>query len=209
MAHSGEAGLLAKARAGDRDAKHELFWTRYDSLRAYVAAKVPRWLRARVDAEDVLQDVFAIAFRNVDRFEPRGEGSVDRWLRTIAVRRLINIIREQKRLRRGGENGATRVSIDTSAQDQYRPILELLAGANRSPSSEVAAEEATVAVRAAIEDLAPNHRDAIRFRYIDGLSLNEVASKMGTTRGGVSMVVSRAIKRLKQNLGNLSQYMDR
>jgi len=79
-----EETLVARARAGDRDAFGRLVATHLDR----VWTLVWRVLRHHEDTEDVVQEVFFAAWQALPRF--RGEARLSTWLQTIAVTRALN-----------------------------------------------------------------------------------------------------------------------
>src|SRR5687768_15554925 len=74
-----EAELIRRCRAGERVAQE----TFYQQYRRSVAANLYRVLNDRTDLDDLVQEVFVIAFRGLDRF--RGEARLSTWLYRICV----------------------------------------------------------------------------------------------------------------------------
>ena len=109
------------------------------------------------DAEEVVQDTFMYAFRNLHGYDP-ARGSFRTWLYTIAMSRCRN-----KRRRRW---------LPTLA---FGELAERVAGGGPRPES--AAERTGVrdAVVAALRQLSPKLREAIVLRYFDGLTYREMA----------------------------------
>src|SRR5262245_17500701 len=101
-----ENTLVARARAGDRDA----FGILVDAHLDRVWALVWRVLRHPEDTEDVVQEVFLVAWQSIPGF--RGEARFMTWLQTIAVSRALNHrARGAERLRQAS------VPIDRPAED--------------------------------------------------------------------------------------------
>lgn len=114
------------------------------------------------DAEDVLQDSFVYAFRNIARFDPT-RASFKTWLYTIAVSRCRNTYRRK------------RMPLVDIAQMFG---LEVAAPAYESPEAENARAAARAAVNAALADLSPLLREAVVLRYGQGLTFREIAEVM-------------------------------
>jgi RNA polymerase sigma-70 factor (ECF subfamily) len=116
----------------------------------------------RQDAEDVTQETFVYAFKNLRRFDAR-RASFKTWLYTIAVSRCRNTYR-RKRL----------------------PLIDLLqvflhdtpAPKSESPESVLAIHDAKKAVENALSSLTPPLREAIVLRYGHGLTYREIAEIM-------------------------------
>ena len=98
-----ETSLIAAAQSGDRAALGELLMMHADMLARRLAPRVPRSLQRTTSVDDILQQTFADAFRDVARFEPREPGSFFAWLQTIAENRLRNSIKAAQRQKRGGQ----------------------------------------------------------------------------------------------------------
>ncbi len=80
------------ARAPTNDDWRELLVLYQPLLRAWMArAGVPA-----SDVDDLAQDVLVVVFRELTRFERRGQGAFRVWLRTILVHRIRNYFRGQK-----------------------------------------------------------------------------------------------------------------
>src|SRR6202167_12274 len=86
-----EADLVQRCRADDR-AAHDAFYYRF---RRQVAGNLYRVLGDRGDLDDLVQEVFVIAFRGLDRF--RGDARLSTWLYRICVNVALGRIRTRKR----------------------------------------------------------------------------------------------------------------
>jgi len=129
----GEAGLIERARGGDRAA----FDTLVESHLTRVWNVVWRILRHREDTEDVVQEVFLAAYSALPGF--RGEAKLSTWLQRIAVTRALNHIdRAAERVRRasrsfdespGGSEGEARgagvVPVPESTAPSPLQVLEV------------------------------------------------------------------------------------
>src|SRR5580765_6655953 len=86
-----EAELIERCRADDRGAHDEL----YHRFRRQVAGNLFRVLGDRTDLDDLVQEVFVIAFRGLDKF--RGDARLSTWLYRICVNVALGRIRTRKR----------------------------------------------------------------------------------------------------------------
>ncbi|HEY0195497.1 MAG TPA: sigma-70 family RNA polymerase sigma factor, partial [Kofleriaceae bacterium] len=86
-----EADLIARCKAEDRAAHDEL----YHRFRRQVAGNLYRVLGDRTDLDDLVQEVFVIAFRGLERF--RGDARLSTWLYRICVNVALGRIRTRKR----------------------------------------------------------------------------------------------------------------
>lgn len=132
------------------------------------------------DVEDVAQDVFLSAYRNLHRFDSR-KGRLATWLFAIARNRVINVA--QKR-RAEPEAGA----------------LDRAAAAGVSPSAELERRETFAALDAALAALPVAQRAVFVLAEIEGLSLAEVAEIEAVPVGTVKSRLSRAKEALRMAL---------
>jgi RNA polymerase sigma-70 factor (ECF subfamily) len=114
------------------------------------------------DAEDVLQDSFVYAFKNVHRFDAT-RASFKTWLYTIAVSRCRNTYRRK------------RMPLVDIAQMFG---LEVAAPEHESPEAENARNAAKDAINQAMTELSPLLREAVILRYAQGLTFREISEVM-------------------------------
>jgi RNA polymerase sigma-70 factor (ECF subfamily) len=153
-----DAELVDRARAGDRWAE-EVIYRRHV---AYVGWLVVRLIGRHDDAEDVLQDVFTIAFEHLRRL--RDGTAVRAWLTRIAVSRTRRRLQRRRLMRM--------VGLDRGADDA---TLAALAANGCSP--ETRAELRLVSD--ALATLPTNARIAWTLHRVEGLTLDEVARACG------------------------------
>ena len=82
------ADLVARARAGDRDAYDRLFALAADRVLLFLRVRLGPELAARVEPMDVLQETYVEALSGFARFEYRGDDTFARWLCRIAENKL-------------------------------------------------------------------------------------------------------------------------
>jgi len=195
--------LVERASAGDEVAATVLLTRSHERLHRFVTARIPRDLQSVVDADDVLQDTKVAAYRNLRGFEHRGPDSFYRWLATIALRRLRNDIQRHRAVKRGGRH----LDVSTIPDKSIVTMLDLMASPEKSPSRRVARVEAVDAVSAALELLPEHYRQAVQLVYLDGLSHEEAARRMGRTASAVHNLCHKAKRKLMDVLGSRSRYL--
>jgi RNA polymerase sigma-70 factor (ECF subfamily) len=185
-------------------ALHVLLMERADLLHRYVRNKIPAKLQHLVTPDDVLQDVWFAAFRAYADFKNCGPDSFDRWLMRITERRMLNVFRSVRRMKRGGN--ANRERERGAGATSYFDLCAHLTGNERTPSSEDAAREAVHAVQIALGELPERYRTAIVMHHIEGRPRRDVARAMGTTPPAVNSLLFRGLCRLRTRLGSASRY---
>jgi RNA polymerase sigma-70 factor (ECF subfamily) len=178
-----ETELIARARAGDRDA-----FCRLAALHARrVHTLALRFCRDGTDAEDLSQEVWLRAFRSLDTF--RAESSFYTWLRRIAVNTFLN---ERRAARSRVEDAARR--LEDGAAD---------AGACASaPDAESALHERLLAgrVRDALAELSPQQRLVFLLKHDEGMTCEEIARTLSCSTGTVKKSLARSVAKLRARL---------
>lgn len=185
-ARRGEAEeLLERAARGDRDAVMSL----YDRFAPVLLAVAMRIAGGRAEAEDIVQEVFARAWREAATFD-RARGSAVAWLVTLTRNRAIDAVRSRKRRTRHED-------------DQTREEPAVVAPAS-TPELAVVDAERAAAVRVALESLRPEQRQVLELAYFSGLSHSEIAERLGQPLGTVKTRIAQAVKRLRDELSRFS-----
>ncbi|MFN0137792.1 MAG: RNA polymerase sigma factor [Phycisphaerae bacterium] len=198
--------MLDRAIAGDGAALQQLLIPYQSRLLARLTKRLPLSLRSSISAEDLLQETFVEIFRQIRGFEPQGRAAFVRWLIMVADGRLIQAIRRHSALKRGG----ARPALDAMAGGSSDvPLFELLDVDTHSPSRSVAGHEIEAAVQAALLRIKPEYRDAVRMRYIEGLSVAEVAQRMGKTDWSVHKLCTRGFAAMRAALGEEVRFLSK
>jgi len=180
-----EATLIERSREGDLAAFNALVAAYQDQVYNLCL----RMLGSQQPAEDVTQETFISAYRNVGRM--RGP-SVRSWLLRIAANACIDELRRRKR--------HPQLSLDSRRNDDE------LEGSYDVPDSAPGPEQVTVRVelRQALEaellQLPVDQRLAVVLCDVEGLAYEEIASAMGTSVGTVKSRISRGRSRLRSAL---------
>src|SRR5687768_17106744 len=89
--------LLARARAGDKDALDRLFAQAIPPLKRWASGRLPRWARDIVDTDDLVQETVIKTLARIDVFEYRGDAALQAYLRQAVMNRIRNEIRRASR----------------------------------------------------------------------------------------------------------------
>jgi RNA polymerase sigma factor (sigma-70 family) len=153
----------------------------YDQFGSYVFGLAARVIGDRHAAEDVTQDVFLSIWERPEAFEP-SRGRLRTFLGTLAHRRAVDVVRrEEARRRRAARDAASGVPI---------PDVGELAMAI------VAAEQ----VRAEVDRLPREQREAIELAYFGGRTYRQVAEELGIPEGTAKSRMRLGLSRIAQAL---------
>jgi RNA polymerase sigma-70 factor (ECF subfamily) len=204
-----EQDLVAKVLSGDASAFVALLHRSYGRLEARIRSNIPEDLHRSLDAADVRQQVFSKAWRSRHTFQSRGQHSFYAWLARIADNTLIDEIRKQHARPRqvSGQRPAGPLVNDQASS--VVELLELVGFHEETPSRAAARREGACAVRVALTTLPPRQREAVTLVYLQQLSREEAAQRMGTTQAGVRSLVHRGLEKLRETLGSMSKYLSR
>jgi RNA polymerase sigma-70 factor, ECF subfamily len=147
-------------------------------------------LRDQDLAQTLTQDCFLKAYRSRSTF--RGESSVKTWLMRIA----INLQKDHWRNRRIQFWRQTRSNaIDLDEASEWLPSGE------SSQEQTLLARERVAQVWRAVEDLSDRQRTVFLLRFVEELELTEIAQTTGLSEGTVKAHLSRALARVRAELG--------
>jgi RNA polymerase sigma-70 factor (ECF subfamily) len=177
---------LDALRAGDRAESARLLHTYTDRIYR-VALKI---LRNPQDAEDVLQETFIKAFRNLPNFD--GRSSLATWLYRIATNEALMILRKHKRL--GPSLDEPQDTLEEAGEPQEVSDWCCL------PEDELMSAEARQVIDAAIEALPESLRTVFVLRDLEGMSTAETGELLNLTETAVKTRLSRARLRLRESL---------
>ncbi len=180
-----DAELIALAARGDERAMATL----YDRYGGVLYAVAYRIVGQRADAEEVVVEAFAQAWRDAPRFEA-ARGSVAGWLTMIGRSRALDLVRARTR--------RERITASAAAD---RPDSPLAMGDWRGdPAGAVDHAERRVRVREALETLSPPQREAIELAYFEGLSQSEIAERLREPLGTIKTRVRLGMQKLRECL---------
>lgn len=154
--------------AGDAGAWQSWYDAHFDRLAGYV-----RWRCGglRDLADDVIQETWLVAVRRLSRFDP-GQGTFFAWLCGIA-------------------SNAARSAIRARGRQKAR-ARSLVPGDDRATSDPTGAEDRAERVAAALSALSDHYEAVLRAKYLDRLSVHEIAAVRGDSLKAVESLLSRA-----------------
>jgi RNA polymerase sigma-70 factor (ECF subfamily) len=194
--------LLTLAKAGSGPALGRLLDRHRGALEMQARLQVGRRLRAKLDIEDLMQELSLEAHRDIRHFRGRSEAEFVCWLRRIFATILSNQVRHYVGTRRRDLRRERR--INAGRDDTSRPLIDArLIAPQSSPSQQAARRERAELLSEALETLPGAYREVIILRNLEGLSFGEVAARMGRTEDSVKNIWLRALGRLRRTLGDV------
>jgi RNA polymerase sigma-70 factor (ECF subfamily) len=174
--------VVSRARGGDADAFRQLV-ERHSQPLFRVAY---RMTGNQHDADDVVQEAFLRAYRQIDSFEERANFGT--WLHRIAINCALDLLRARGRLDRhygGDPETAEMTGAARSEAEQDRLLM----------SSELRKQ-----VEIAMERLTGNERTAFVLRHFEGMPVEEIGKTLGIQVNAAKHTIFRAVRKLRESL---------
>jgi RNA polymerase sigma-70 factor (ECF subfamily) len=175
-----DLAAIARAQAGDADG----FRTLVERHSRSVFRLAYRMTGNQQDAEDVVQETFLRAFRQLPGFESRCAFSS--WIYRIAANYALDLIRSRRRRQ-------------TASEPERDPLTTIPAG-DPQPDRLVFSGEVRRRVEQAMSLLTDQERAAFVLRHYEGLSTDEVGETLGINPGAAKHAVFRAVQKLRRSL---------
>ena len=184
-----DEALLNRMQAGDEAACEELV-RRYQSR---IYSLVYNMVGNREDAEDLVQDIFVRAFRNIGTFQ--GRSRFYTWLYRIAINLTINFL---KRPARRGKLSLDDVDLGI---ERDRTFVEMVS--RRTPATDMRISELQERLNKALQKLSDKHRTVVVLHDIEGIPHQEIARMLRCSAGTVRSRLFYARRRLQEELKDL------
>lgn len=172
-----DRALVDAARSGSVQA----FEVLVDRYRAPVVRLAYHLTRDADEAKDIAQDSFLRAYRRLGQFHP--DRPFARWLFVIARNASLDSIRRRRR---------AALLVERDADAAFEPGPEELA----------LRKEDALRVHAALGALPPKYREVLELYYLSGLRYREIALELDIPIGTVKTYISRAKRRLREELAS-------
>ena len=179
-----DAATVALARGGDNEA----FRLLVEQHSRAVFRVAHRMTGNASDAEDVVQETFLKAYRQLGRFESRANFST--WLHRITVNCSIDLIRARPHREAGH---------DASDLDDLAGV-EISESGQQTPERLMLSTEVSDRVGAAMSMLSPRERAAFVLRHFEGHSIEDISRSLGMKTNATKHSIFRAVRKMRAAL---------
>jgi len=183
-----DAAVVSRARAGDPDAFRELVERHGRSLFRLAFLMTGN----QQDAEDVVQESFLRAYRQLDGFD--GRAAFGTWMHRIAANCSLDLVRARRR-----REGRLPLEDGGGAQD---PMAQLPA-TGPTPERIALSGEVSRRIAEAMDELSPTERTAFVLRHFEGMRMDDVGRVLECQPGAAKHSVFRAVRKLRRALDPL------
>ncbi len=175
-----DRALARRILAGDDQAFRALFDEYFPRLYRYAMAHLDG---DREAAKDVVQETFRKGIERLDSY--RGEAALYGWFCRICHNALVDHCRKRQRA------GKTITTIEEHGE--IRSVLDALsAPVTTQPETQAGHRDVRRLVQATLDRLPPRYGDALTWKYVEGLSVKEIASRMKLSPKAAESLLTRA-----------------
>lgn len=182
------ADLLRRARAGDAGALGALLNDHRDYLRRLANRQLDSRLNARLDASDLVQQTCLSVHKRIEEFDGHDLPQFLAWLRQVHEHNVQNAIRDQL-------HAAKRQAGREEPLGDRDPERS-----QATPSQLASRDEEAARMQAAVERLPADEQQALRLRYLEGRTLEDVSREMELTKDAVVWLIKRGMKQVRKSL---------
>jgi RNA polymerase sigma-70 factor (ECF subfamily) len=177
-----DAAAVALARDGNSEAFHDLVerHSRAVYRLAYRMTGTPQ------DAEDVVQETFLRAYKQLGRFESRANFGT--WLHRIAVNCSIDLIRSRPH---------RESALDLPDLEQFGAAAERTDPNGATPERLMLSTEVQERIGSAMNGLSAMERAAFMLRHFEGHSIEEISQSLGLKTNATKHSIFRAVKKMR------------
>ncbi len=179
--HESDQAAIAAVTGGDPHAFRALV----DRHSRYAHRVAYRLTGNAPDAEDVVQDAFLKAFRQLSRFEARADFRT--WIHKITVNCAIDFIRARRHRETAHDPADLERGLTAEVPVSHAP----------APDRALLSSEISARVTAGLGRLTPLERAAFMLRHLEGRSINEIGTALGLKTEATKNSVFRAVRKMR------------
>ncbi len=190
--HLQDAVLIQEAQRGSTSA-FETLVRRYDRAILRLALRLTG---SEQDAQDVYQDAFLKAYRNIGRF--RAESSFYTWMHRIVSNVCMDRLRNRHFIR---ETGSVTVGPDGQVSDLFEQVADPHHSSN--PECQVFRRELAKHIRLALKRLTARERLVFQLKHYEALKLRTIGALLNTSEETAKNTLFRATHKLRKYLAHV------
>jgi len=140
-------------------------------------------------SEDITQEVFLKALKNINKF--KNKSSIKTWLYRITINECKNQFRRKKLFN---------FFNFTSREEEGNEIEDRVFISNTNPENQYLMKETELLFLKAYQELPEKQRETFALRYFDELSYEEISEILGTSIGGLKANYYQAVRKIAKKL---------
>jgi RNA polymerase sigma-70 factor (ECF subfamily) len=201
--------LLRCAGQGDAQALGQLLETHRQRLRRMVRLRLDPRLQGRIDPSDVLQEAYLEVAERLAEYLREPKMPFFLWLRFLTGQKLLELRR--RHLGTQARDAARELSIYQGAMPEASSacLAAQLMGKRTAPLEAAIRAEMKLRLQEALNGMEPMDREVLALRHFEQFNNAETAQLLGISESGASSRYLRALKRLKDILGQAPGFFER
>lgn len=191
-----DRAIAKRLLRGDEAAFREVFDSFFPKLYRFALARMGG---NEDDAREVVQETFCKAFERLDSY--RAEASLYGWMCQICR----NTITDYARRRQRRPQHVTLIEEDST----IKSILETIAAPlEDEPESQARRRDVTRLIQATLDSLPGHYGDVLEWKYVDGLTVNEIAERLTVSPKAAESALTRARNAFREAVEAIGGAMD-
>ncbi|HGY90841.1 MAG TPA: sigma-70 family RNA polymerase sigma factor [Planctomycetes bacterium] len=207
--HGTTQQLVLRIQDGDSEAFDLLFQRYYPRIKLLVRMQMLDKLKAQVEADDIIQEIYIEVYKNFHKFEYSDPDSFFKWVTTVIGWKIKDF--DKYFFKTAKRQPHETVSLQQKAKGSDTQGFELgdaVPSGQETPSQIVMQKEGYQLLNEAMERLPENFRQVITFRQIMKLSAAETGERMGMNSNAVNVLFHRAQRKLHSILKGMAWFSD-
>lgn len=187
--------IILRVRSGDVASLADYMQEVRKPLLAYIERRLGAALRAKVEPDDILQEVGLEAVRSLERANLQ-ERKPFSWLCHLAELKIV----DAHRFHIGAKKRSAKKerSLDRAAgNDGQAKFADLLVRSMTTPSAAFFRNAKEARLLAAMSELPEDQREALRLRYVEDMPSKEIAERLGKSDAAIRVMLTRSIQKLQ------------
>ena len=184
--------LVKRLLKGDEQAFQEFFDAYFPRLYRFALVRTRHDAEA---AEEIVQVTLTQVLRKLGTY--RGEAALFTWLCTFCRHEISAFYRRRSRQPQP-------VDLVEDLPEVRAALESLMSSGVEDPEIEMQRKEVGRLVRVALDQLQPRYGDALEWKYIEGVSVKEIAGFMEVSPKAAESVLSRAREAFRAVFASLS-----
>ena len=190
--------ILDQAKQGDEKAKGELLNRFRPYLNVIAQRMLDDRLQGRMDSADVVQTTYLEASRDFPQFRGESVESLLAWLANILRNNVATAHQEHLVTQKRSARKEVVLRVASESGGSSLGMEDLIPSESSSPSQRLMRDEAAVVLASCLDKIPETQREAIRMRYLEGMSLKSISDRTGKSEMAVAGLLKRGLRALRE-----------
>lgn len=190
--------ILDQAKQGDEKAKGELLNRFRPYLNVIAQRMLDDRLQGRMDSADVVQTTYLEASRDFPQFRGESIESLLAWLANILRNNVATAHQEHLITKKRSARKEVILRVASESGGSSLGMADLIPSESSSPSQRLMRDEAAVVLASCLDKIPETQREAIRMRYLEGMSLKSISDRTGKSEMAVAGLLKRGLRALRE-----------